>query len=125
MIPRSEEKLDILPRLERRFRRWLRADLVGAHIVQVDNLVYLEEEFQPRIGINDKNIHRTDLSFISDDMDAEGPAFPPSNSIEKNSEFFLETDTYTIHYLFNLFSSEANEYIDRLHKYQDEIPFSS
>jgi hypothetical protein len=123
VMPRAEEKLDILPQLERRFRRWLRTDLVGAYIVQVGGLVYLEEEFQPHVGVKDKDIHRTDLSFISDDMDTDDPTFPPSNSIEKNSEIFVETDTYTIHYLFNLFNNEADEYIERLHMYQDEIPF--
>jgi T5orf172 domain len=124
VTPRAEERLDILPQLERRFRRWLHTDLIGAYIIQVSGLVYLESAFQPSVAVRDQDIHRQDLGFISDGMDSAEPYFPSSNSIEENARRFVGLDTYTIHYLTDLFNSEANEFIDQLHKYQEEIPFA-
>jgi hypothetical protein len=124
VLPRAEEKLDVLPQLERRFRRWLRTDLVGAYIIQVDDLVYLESVFQLNLAAKDQDITRRDLGHIYEDMDSDEPMFLSSNSIEENARRFVELNTYSIHYLTDLFNNEANKYIDRLHKLQDEIPFA-
>jgi len=124
VTPLPEQKVDILPGLEHRLRRWLRADLVGVYVIQLDSLVYLESVFQPHAWLKDQEIKRMDLSFISDDLDTGEPLFSPSNQIAENARLFIELDTYTIHYLTDLFNDEANERIADLHRYHEEIPFA-
>jgi hypothetical protein len=122
VVPRLEDRQDILPRLEQRFRRWLRPDLVGTYIVQAGDLVYLESVFQTSVGLNDRDTHRRDLGFIYDDDDE--PMFSSSNSVEENARRFVGLGTYTVHYLTDLFNGEADDYIEQLHKLQDPIPFA-
>jgi hypothetical protein len=124
VTPRAEERLDVLPQLEHRFRRWLRTDLVGVYIIQVGDLVYLESVFQPHVASDDRDIHRQDLGFIYDDMDDDEPEFSSSNSIKENARRFVQLDAYTIHYLMDLFNADANEFIESLHKLQEDIPFA-
>jgi hypothetical protein len=50
--------------------------------------------------------------------------FSSSNPIQENTRRFVEFDTYSIHYLIDLFNGEAHEYIERLYKLQEEIPFA-
>jgi hypothetical protein len=124
--PSAEDRVDILPQLERRFRRYLRADLVGAYIVQVGDLVYLESVFQPHVYSKDQKIHRLDLGIIWEGLgEDDGPSFPASNGAHGNAQRFMETNTYSIHYLTDLFNEEANKHIDQLHRYQEQIPFGS
>lgn len=122
--PGAEARIDILPALEGRFRRWLREDLVGASIVQVGDLVYLESIFQPSVYSNDLEIQRMDLDFIGEGPgEDEGPSFPASSGVEFNARRFVEMSTYTIYYLTDLFNGDANEYIRQLHCDQEDIPF--
>lgn len=120
VTPLAEERADILPGLEQRFRRWLRRDLVGAFIIQTSGIVYLESILQPHIGLNDRDINRMDLQFI---YHKDEPEFLPARPIEDNVRRFLKLNTYTIHMVTDIFSEETHKYIELLHSHEDAIPF--
>jgi hypothetical protein len=107
-------KTDVLPALEARFRRWLRPDLVGAYLGQVDDVVYFEAIFQPSVESSDMKSERVDLDVIYDDSSDEDPALTPKRPTAANARLFLEWDTYTLWYFLPIFSEEVESYFRRL-----------
>jgi T5orf172 domain len=120
VIPLAEERIDILPRLEQRCRRWLRRDLVGAYIIQTDGLVYRETVFQPHVALNDRETQRLDLGFI---YSGDEPDFSCSKPIADNAQRFLNLDAYTIHMVTDLFNDETHQFVETRHRLQEEMPF--
>lgn len=121
-----EEKVDILPQLESRLRRWLRRDLVGLNISVVQDIVYLEQIFQPHPTLHDFETKKIDLGFIGDDEDPDELLFNATWSASKNARRFLALDTYSLWYCTNLINEEVEFLFRQAEQRKDyaQIPFA-
>ena len=82
---------------------------MGAYIVYVESIVYLESVFQPDAALKDLNIERLDLCAYGN-YDDDCSEFPANNLVAENAKKFLELDTYSLWYLTPIFNDEADRY---------------
>lgn len=122
-----EEKVDILPQLESRLRRWLRRDLVGLYISVVQDIVYLEQIFQPHATLHDFETKKIDLGFIGDDEDPDELMFEATRPANENARRFLALDTYSMWYCTDLMNEEVQFIFRQAEQRKDYtiIPFSA
>ncbi|WP_121685941.1 GIY-YIG nuclease family protein [Micromonospora sp. BL1] len=121
-----EEKVDILPQLESRLRRWLRRDLVALHISVVQDIVYLEQIFQPHPTLQDFETKKIDLGFIGDDEDPDELMFNATWPARENARRLLALDTYSLWYCTDLMNEEVEFLFRQAEQRKDysQIPFA-
>ncbi|WP_435123901.1 GIY-YIG nuclease family protein [Micromonospora tulbaghiae] len=121
-----EEKVDILSQLEARLRRWLRRDLVGLYISVVQDIVYLEQIFQPHPTLHHFETKKIDLGFIGDDEDPDELMFNATRPASDNARRFLALDTYSLWYCTDLMNEEVEFLFRQAEQRKDytQIPFA-
>lgn len=100
--------IEILERLQRKYAKWLKADIVSVRIVQPKERVWLEVTQEEQIAgyLVDQTIKRTDLGFIGEDSDDK--YFLPEDEITINAEKFVnEFGPFSIYMTTDLFHEEG------------------
>ncbi|SEQ60289.1 T5orf172 domain-containing protein [Amphritea atlantica] len=100
--------IEILERLQSKYTKWLKTDIVSVRIVQPKERVWLEITQEKQIAgyLVDQTIKRTDLGFIAEDYDDK--YFSPADDISINAEKFVdEFGPYSIMMTTDLFHEEG------------------
>ena len=101
--------VSIFNRLNDKYPKYLKKDIIEVRIVQSDERVWLEITTEKRINDNliDQIIKRTDLAFICGGREDE-PLFKPENDIRINADKFVnEFDPYSMIMTTDLFNEES------------------
>jgi T5orf172 domain len=109
---------DITDRLRRKYRLYLKPDIVSIRIVQPGDRVWLEVTEEKEIAgyLRDQTISRTDLGFISNGP-YESPFFNPRDGVSINANRFVEEfDEYSIIHTTDIFHEKACAQIAAKHE---------
>lgn len=116
VVPRvgTNNGVEILPDLKKKYPRYLKNDFHSVKIVHTNEIVYLESVRYCHAGSRDEIIERTDLNFI---RDGEGEMFMACQGPEDNARLFVhELDEYSMIHCTDLFTPEACEQIAHRHE---------
>lgn len=121
-------RIDILPRLEARMRRWLREDLVSVTFHQFSDLCVVKWVTQPTLTAIDAIEHIFDLAVFAcpdpDDEVLHRLYFSPVlNSPQENAARLVELDPYSMIMTgLDLLSSDAADHVAALWEIHDVEP---
>jgi len=121
----QERRVDVLPALKQRLGHSLRAEIVGAHLIQGKHGCFLEltEERVVAGYLPDRIVKRSDLSFITDSSDqanADGLYFSPQQLMTVNVERLVDFDLWSMANCTDILTSQAAEEAQPDEEHEDE-----
>lgn len=108
--------ISVLSKLEEKYKKYLRPEIIEVAIIQTKEYVYLEvvELEVLEDGLEKHTTIRDNLEFIMADYEKEELFFKPEDSVEVNSRKFI--NDFSPYYIINttdLFHREACEQISK------------